>query len=280
MIAAIDRIRQLSRRLVPSNATMDSLLQDLRHAVRGLARTPGFTLVTVLTLALGIGANTAIFSIVNGVILRPLGYPKPEQLMYLTSRFPAQGFDEFWVSPPEFFEFREINQSFSAVGAFTTGEVNLRRGPSAARALGLGHRRSAHALGVPAAQGRLFAKGETDVVGPAGRRNRACRRRSRRRVAILSHELWQRAFGGQAMVGQMIEVNGVTREVIGILPPGADVMDSRAEIWLPIGLNPGNRQNRGSHFLYLVGRLKDGVSRRRREPSSIRWSRTGASASA
>jgi hypothetical protein len=77
-----------------------------------------------LTLALGIGANAAIFSIVNGVILRPMGYPKPAQLMYLTTRFPNMGFDKFWVSPPEFFEFRELNRSFSEVGAFTTGEVN------------------------------------------------------------------------------------------------------------------------------------------------------------
>ncbi len=122
---------------------MDHLLQDLRHAVRALTRTPGFTLVTVITLALGIGANTAIFSIVNGVVLQPLGYPKPEQLMFLTSRFPAQGFDQFWVSPPEFFEFRELNQSFAEVGAFTTGEVNLMAARSATpRALGRGHRRS------------------------------------------------------------------------------------------------------------------------------------------
>ena len=240
---------------------MDALLQDLRHAARGLMRSPGFTLVTVLTLALGIGANTAIFSIVNGVILRPLAYPQPEQLMYLTSRFPAQGFDEFWVSPPEFLEFREINQSFSAVGAFTTGEVNLMAGERPRRV------RSASvtddlltALGLQAAQGRLFSKGETDVVGPAGPPQPGVPPPQPPRVAILSHELWQGAYGGQAMVGQMIEVNGVTREVIGILPPGADVMDSHAEIWLPIGLNPGNRQNRGSHFLYLVGRLKDGVS--------------------
>ena len=240
---------------------MDSLLQDLRHAVRGLARTPGFTLVTVLTLALGIGANTAIFSIVNGVILRPLGYPKPEQLMYLTSRFPAQGFDEFWVSPPEFFEFREINQSFSAVGAYTTGEVNLMAGERPRRVRSVSVTDDLlNALGVPAAQGRLFGKGETDVVGPAGPPQPGVLPPQPPRVAILSHELWQAAFGGQAMVGQMIEVNGVTREVIGILPPGTDVMDSRAEIWLPIGLNPGNRQNRGSHFLYLVGRLKEGVS--------------------
>jgi putative ABC transport system permease protein len=78
---------------------------------------------------------------------------------------------------------------------------------------------------------------------------------------ILSHELWQRAFGGQAgIVGQTVQVNGLPREVIGIMPPGADVMDNRTEIWVPLGLNPGNRQNRGSHFLYLVGRLKDGVT--------------------
>ena len=182
--------------------------------------------------------------------------------MYLTSRFPAQGFDEFWVSPPEFFEFREINQSFSAVGAFTTGEVNLMAGERPRRV------RSASvtddlltALGVPAATGPAVRE-RGDRRGRAGRTATAGRpaAAAARAWPILSHELWQGAFGGQAMVGQMIEVNGVTREVIGILPRGADVMDSRAEIWLPIGLNPGNRQNRGSHFLYLVGRLKDGVS--------------------
>ena len=80
--------------------SFDNLRQDLRLAVRSLLRAPAFAAVTILTLALGIGANTAIFSIVNGVILRPLGYPKPEQLMYLTTQFPAFGFDQFWVSPP------------------------------------------------------------------------------------------------------------------------------------------------------------------------------------
>ncbi|MCC7032205.1 MAG: ABC transporter permease [Acidobacteria bacterium] len=241
---------------------MDHLMQDVRHAVRGLLRTPGFALVTILTLALGIGANTAIFSIVNGVILRPLGYPKPEQLAYLTTRFPNMGFDQFWVSPPEFFEFRELNQSFASVGAFTTGEVNLMAADRPRRV------RSASVtddllttLGVPAAQGRLFAKGETDVVGgSAAPLPPGAPPPQPPAVAILSHELWQSAFGGQPIVGQMVEVNGVRREVIGVMPPGADVMDNRTEIWLPIGLNPANRQNRGNHFLYLIGRLKDGVT--------------------
>src|SRR5262245_7211816 len=97
---------------------LDILRQDLRAAFRNLLRAPAFAAITILTLAFGIGANTAIFTVVNAVILRPLGYPEPGQLMYLTTRFPNM-FDQFWVSPPEFFEFREINQSFADVGAFT-----------------------------------------------------------------------------------------------------------------------------------------------------------------
>jgi predicted permease len=223
-----------------------------------LLRAPAFAAVTILTLALGIGANTAIFSIVNGVILRPLGYPKPEQLMYLTTQFPAFGFDQFWVSPPEYFEFRELNQSFSAVGAFTTGEVNLTAGDRPLRV------RSAsvddnlfQALGIQPLAGRVFSKGETDVVPPPNPTGPV----PLPAICVLSYELWQSAFGAQQnIIGQMIEINGVRREVIGIMPPGADVMDNRTEIWMPIGLNPNNRLNRGSHFLYLIGRLKDGVS--------------------
>jgi putative ABC transport system permease protein len=236
----------------------DNLKQDIRLAARGLLRAPAFAAVTILTLALGIGANTAIFSIVNGVILRPLGYPKPEQLMYLTTQFPAFGFDQFWVSPPEYFEFRELNQSFASVGAYTTGEVNLSAGdrPLRVRSASVDYELLT-ALGVQPYAGRLFAKGETDVVPPPNLTIPI----SSPPICILSYELWQSAFGGQtSIIGQMVEINGVRREVLGIMPPGTDVMDNRTEIWMPIGLNPGNRQNRGSHFLYLVGRLKDGVS--------------------
>jgi len=236
----------------------DTLRQDLRLAVRSLLRAPAFAAVTILTLALGIGANTAIFSIVNGVILRPLGYPKPEQLMYLTTQFPAFGFDQFWVSPPEYFEFRELNQSFAAVGAYTTGEVNLTAGERPLRV------RSAsvdehlfNALGVQPLVGRLFAKGETDVIPPPNPTGPV----PPPAICVLSYELWQSAFGGQQnIIGQMVEINGLRREVIGVMPPGTDVMDNRTEIWMPIALNPSNRLNRGSHFLYLIGRLKDGVS--------------------
>lgn len=238
--------------------SFDTLRQDLRLAIRSLLRAPVFAAVTILTLALGIGANTAIFSIVNGVILRPLGYPKPEQLMYLTTQFLALKFDQFWVSPPEYFEFRELNQSFSSVGAYSTGEANLSAGdrPMRVRAANVDDALLT-TLGIQPLYGRLFSQGETDVVPPPNPTGPI----PPPAICILSYELWQSAFGGRAdAVGQMVEINGFRREVIGIMPKGADVMDNRTEIWLPIALNPNNRLNRGSHFLYLLGRLKDGVT--------------------
>ena len=237
----------------------DDLTRDVRHGVRMLRRTPGFTTVAVLTLALGIGANTAIFSIVNGVILRPLGYPAPERLMYLTTQFPSFKFAEFWVSPPEYLEYRELNRSFSAVGAFTTGEANLLAGdrPVRVRTANVDEH-LLNALGIEAAHGRLFAKGETDVTGPPPAPGQPAPLPPR--ITILSHELWQTAFGGRPIVGQMVDVNGLRREVIGVMPPGIDVMDNRTEMWMPLGLNASNRQNRGNHFLYLIGRLRDGVT--------------------
>src|SRR5688572_1000716 len=241
------------------DSMLDDVTRDVRHGLRMLRRSPGFTTVAVLTLALGIGANTAIFSIVNGVILRPLGYPAPERLMFLTTQFPAFGFDEFWVSPPEYLEYRELNRSFSSVGAFTTGEQNLLAAdrPLRVRTANVDEH-LLNALGVRPAHGRLFGKGETDVTGPPPAPGQPAPQAPR--IVILSHELWQTAFGGRPMLGQMVFINNVPREVIGVMQPGADVMDNRTEVWMPLGLNPANRQNRGSHFLYLIGRLRDGVT--------------------
>jgi predicted permease len=238
---------------------VDDFLRDVRHGARSLARTPAFTVVALLTLALGIGANTAIFSIVNGVLLRPLPYPHPEQLMYFTTQFPAQGFLHFWVSPPEYMEYRELNRSLSDVGAYQTGEVNLQAGdrPIRVRAA-LVDEHLLNALGVRAVQGRLFGPRETDISGPPPAPGQPPILPPA--IAVLSSELWQRAFGGQPIVGRTVDVNDRPHLVLGIMEPGADIMDNRTEIWLPIGLNPANRQNRGSHGLYLVGRLKDGVS--------------------
>ncbi len=226
----------------------DSLAQDLRSAIRNLRRSPGFAALTILTLAVGIGANTAMFSVLNAVILRPAAYPEPSQLMFVSSRFPMMGFDQFWVSPPEYFELTEINQSFSSVGAFRTGEANVFAGDRPRRVnTGIVNGELFETLAVPARAGRWFRRDETRLNGP--------------RLVILSSELWQSAFAGRSdIVGNTIEVNGVQNEVVGIMPPGFDVMDNHVELWLPLQLNPSNRQNRGNHLLNLIGRVKPGVT--------------------
>src|SRR5262245_60752388 len=237
---------------------LDDLARDLSHGLRTLRRTPVFTVIALLTLALGIGANTAIFSIVNGVILRPLDYPRPEQLMYLTTEFPALGLTRNPLSVQEYLEFRRINQSFAAVGAYrtmggayTTGEVNLTAGGRALRVRSLSVDADLlNALGVQPAQGRIFNEEETNRAGGLAPP-----------LAILSYELWQTAFGGQPVLGQAVNVDGRPHEVLGIMASGIDVMDNHTAIWLPLGLPAAIRQNRGFHILHVVGRLKDGVTR-------------------
>jgi predicted permease len=241
-------------REVRSFMWVDDLTRDLRHAFRTLRRAPAFTAAALLTLALGIGANAAIFSIVNAVLLRPLDYPRPDQLMYVTTQYPLIGEGPFQLSAPEYLELREVNRSFAAIGAFSVGagEVNLTTDDGARRVRNVNvDEHLFTALGLQAGQGRLFARGETDRTIPQA---------PPPPVAILSHELWQTAFGGQPIVGKLVEVNSRPREVIGIMPLGADILDIRPEIWLPLGLTPSNRGNRRSHSLRVIGRLKDGVT--------------------
>ena len=236
---------------------LDDLTRDVQHGIRMLRRTPVFTVVALLTLALGIGANTAIFSIVNGVILRPLDYPKPEQLMYLTTEFPVLRLTGNALSVQEYLEFRQINQSFAMVGAYrtiggayTTGEVNLAAGdrPLRVRSISV-DAQLLSTLGVQPAQGRFFNQEETDRAGGLAPP-----------LAILSSELWQTAFGGQPVIGQTLNVDGRPHEILGIMPPSIDVMDNRTAIWLPLGLPAAIRQNRSFHILHVIGRLKDGVT--------------------
>ena len=229
---------------------MRDLLLDLRYSFRSLARTPGFALLAILTLALGIGANSAIFSVINGVILKPLGYPNPDQLVMITSQFPGLGFDKFWVSPPEYFELRERAQSFSEIGGYRANAVNLSEGDTPERVNAVNLTATLFkTLGVAPIRGRVFNEQE-DLPNSEP-------------VAVVSYEIWQRAFGGDpALVGKQIDIDGRKVLVLGIMPPGFDIHDSRGELWLPMGLDPSNRQNRGSHFLYLVGRMKPGVGLR------------------
>ena len=226
---------------------MDSWIQDFEHTVRNLLRAPGFTLVAILTLALGIGANTAIFAIVNGVLLKPLAYPEPERLVLVTSQFPDMGFDQFWISPPEFLELQERSRSFRVLGAYTTGEGNLgtRERPRRVRAA----RVSADffdALGVAPLLGRTIRPEETLPGAPP--------------VAVLTHELWTSVFAGDpSLVGETIEIDGKRTTVAGVMPEGFGLATEPVEAFVPVSIDPANRQNRGNHYLYLIGRLAPGV---------------------
>ena len=228
---------------------MQTLKLDILYAFRTLAKSPAYAAVTILTLALGIGANTAIFSVVNGVMLKPLGYPHPERLLFITSTFPALGFDRFWVSVPEWAEFKERNRSFQDVGAYREGSVNLgtperpRRVNSA-----LVTPQLLDVLGVPPARGRLF--NEADSLPGA------------EDVGIISDSTWRNDFRrDETVLGRVLQIDGTPTRIVGIMPPGFDIHDERIEVILPLTIDPKTFPNRrGSHFMYLVGRLKDGVT--------------------
>ena len=231
-----------------SGMLLETAMRDLRHGLRLLRRSPGFATIAVLTIALGIGATSAIFSVINAVALKPLPYPNSERLVFITSQFPGLGFDKFWVSPPEFMELRERAKSYTDIAAYRSGAVNVSEGTRPERVNSIFVTANMFdVLGVKPRMGRPFTAAE-DLPNADP-------------VAIISDGLWRRNFGSDpAIVGKQIEIQGRKRLVVGVAPKGLDVHDSRAEVWLPMGLDPANRQNRGSHFLYLVGRLKPEVT--------------------
>ena len=233
---------------VRTGSFLDTGVQDIRYGLRLLRRAPGFTTLAVLTIGLGIGANSAIFSVINGVVRKPLAYPDADRLMFITSQFPTLNFNKFWISPPEYFDIKERSKAFSHVAAYTTGAMNLSEGDRPERVnTAFVTANMFDVLGVRPQRGNVFTP-EQDLPGAAP-------------VVVIAHELWQRAFGGDpSIVGKAVMIQGLQRTVLGVMPPGFDLHDSKSQLWVPVGLNPGNRQNRGSHFLYLVGRLAPGVT--------------------
>jgi predicted permease len=233
---------------VRRGALLETTLQDIRYGVRLLRRSPGFATLAIVTIGLGIGANSAIFSVINGVVRKPLAYPVPEQLMFITSQFRNLNFDRFWVSPPEYFEFRERTRAFAHVGAYTTGAMNVSAGEQPERVnAAFVTANMFDVLGVTPMRGQPFtAEHDLPNADP---------------VVLVSYEFWQRGFGGDpAIVGKRVDIQGRQRTILGVMPPGFDLHDAKAQLWVPLGLDPTNRQNRGSHFLYLVGRLAPGVT--------------------
>jgi len=228
--------------------------KDLRYAARMLVKSPGFTAAAVICLALGIGATSAIFSVVHAVLLRPLGYRDPGRLVRLYTefpKFPNGGLRRFWTSPPEYAELKQDLTSWESLDAWASGGVNLAGAANPIRITGASVTGGLFpSLGVSPESGRAITP-QDDVPGAP-------------RVAVISHDLWQRAFAGDPnIVGRTIQIEGTNASVVGVMPqtfsfPPGDL--DPPEIWTPMQLPPPNPNRRGSHFLFLVGRLKPGVS--------------------
>src|SRR5881275_3438561 len=226
------------------------MLQDLRYAVRTLARTPGFTLVAVVTLALGIGANTAIFSAVNGVLLKPLPYPGSDRLVQIMST----GFRgvHFGVSFPDLHDLRALSQDFTGVAAVRTQRYNL---------TGTGDPREVQ---VAAATADLCDA--LQVRPEIGHAFTAADERTP--LALLSHGLWVTSFGRDpGILGRSISLDGRSFTVIGVMPAGLQFPSEDVQVWTPMGeflsQNPQVETDRGVHFLNAVARLAPGVSMER-----------------
>jgi predicted permease len=224
---------------------MDRLIQDLRFGIRTLVKNPGFTAVAVIALALGIGANTAIFSVVNAVLLRPLPYNDADRIMAVLyeGRIP--------VAPAEFLDWKEQNQVFEHVAAAQYWQPSIagEDRPEQLWALNL-TADMFNLLGVKPALGRTFSSDE-DQPG-------------KEHVVVLGHRLWQRRFGGDpGILGRTITLDGSAYEVIGVMPPDfkfAPFWATRAELWVPLNLAPRMNDRRGAS-LRVFARLKPGVTR-------------------
>ena len=236
---------------------LETFWRDCRYGVRSLRKSPGFTSVAVLTLALGIGANTAIFSVVNAVLINPLPYREPDRLVQFWETNPLKNWTQATVAPANLFDWQSQSQSFTEIAAYMGSDkkgpgltgLQLDAGGEPERLQGLyvtGNLFSV--LGVGAAIGRTLTEEETWA--------------GRDKVVVLSHGLWRRRFGADPkVVGRVITLDGVGREVVGVMPPGFYFPSKEAEVWVPTGWNRERiAALRRPHFLRAVGRLKPGVT--------------------
>jgi predicted permease len=234
-------------------------MTDLRYALRQLAKSPGFTVVAVLTLALAIGANTAVLSLVNALLIRPLPYKAPESLVLLWERFPTQGLERIPVSAPEYLDYEKQATSFEKIGAFNYAAYNLTTGDVPERVSGAVVSPALFPLlGVEPIKGRVFTQDE----GRQGRDD----------IVIISARLWERRFNSDpTIVGNKISLNGRPHTVVGIMPRKFDFplplfnvqgsrFASRPDIWKPIAFTNDELSARYSRSYGVIGRLRRGVS--------------------
>jgi predicted permease len=241
----VGRIKDLARD-IKGGGFMETLMQDLRYGARMLINKPGFTLIAVLTLALGVGANTAIFSVVYGVLLRPLSYPDPHRLVILNQAYPERETGTFGISQANVAMYRDQSHVFEKVAAYTyrstgfnlTGVDQPQRVQAANVTFDL-----FDVLRVQPLLGRSF-RPEEDTPG----KNLVC---------ILSYGMWRQRFGGdQQILGKLLILNDIPTEIVGVMPASFAFPNPAVELWVPIGLNP----QRQSPFFYTgLARLKSGV---------------------
>ena len=228
---------------------IENLAQDIRYGLRMLAKNRGFTTVAGLTLALGIGANAAMFSIVNGILLKPLSYREPERLIRVFNSSKERGLDQFNVTAPAFVEWRNQNTVFEGMAALHGADFNLTGRGEPERIIGQSCSSSFfQLLGVNPFIGRHFTTEEEQF--------------GKDRVVMLSHRFWQRHFNADpGALGQALTLNSDTWLIVGVLPPGFKYRSADIELWTPLSFSPETlREGYGSHSYDCVARLKPGVT--------------------
>lgn len=227
---------------------------DIRFAFRTLRRNPALAIAAIVCLALGIGANTAIFTVVNAVVLRPLAFKDPERLVRVYTEFPTYGssggFRKFWMSTPELLDLRRITSSWEYLEAYTTTGVNLAGSAEPIRVTASSVTGGLMPmLGVAPQLGRALGPDDDRFGAPL--------------TVVLSEGLWRRAFGGVSdIAGRQVKINGLTATVIGVMPPGFAFPPGEtdpAELWYPQQINTASPGGRASHYQSVIGRLKPDI---------------------
>ncbi len=233
---------------------MDNLWLDLRHALRMLLKNPGFAAAAVLCLTLGIGATTGIFSVVNAVLLRPLGYKQPERLVRIYTEFPTfpnGGLRRFWTSAPEFLDLRRDLKSWDSIDAWANTSSNVAGITQPARVTAsFVSGGMLNSLGVPPMMGRLITPADDEPTAPV--------------VADISYGLWRSVFGGDPqIIGRQTLLDGQKCTIIGVMSRGFEFPPGEIDppqLWSPLQLNPAKPGGRGSHNFYLLGLLKPSIT--------------------
>jgi len=243
-------VREEVRGWTPRTPRFEGVGGDLRFALRTLRKNPGFTIVVLLTLALGIGANAAIFSVVNAVVLRPLPFRDADRLVTVWGSLQRPGVEEIPGSAGEYVDLRDQNHVLETIAAYDTVGFNLTGGSEPERVDGAVSTASLFSLlGATAELGRTFTAAEEQP--------------GREQVAVIGHALWTRRFGAdRAVVGRLVPIDGRPVEIVGVMPATFHFPDETTEIWKPILFDADavSANNRGSHGFTLLARLKPGVT--------------------